>query len=247
MKPGIPAVSLYGVPFSKLNFKETVDLLVQTVEAKMPAQVITANPIMVMKALEDPAYMAMMQRAEVIVPDGAGVVWATGYIGKPVAEKVAGIELMHELFRIGEERGWRVYLLGTAPDTIRIAVEKLRERYPKLILAGYRDGYFKADQDQEVLSEIQQTAPDLLFVGRGADTQEPWIDRYKEELGVPLVMGVGGSLDILAGKLKRAPKWMIKLRLEWFYRLAKEPTRYKRMLVLPKFALKVMRDREKLQ
>ncbi|MEO3947252.1 WecB/TagA/CpsF family glycosyltransferase [Gorillibacterium sp. CAU 1737] len=247
MRPDIPSVSLYGVPFSKLNFSQTVDRLVRFVEEKEPTQVVTANPIMLMAALDDPAYMDMMLRADIIVPDGAGVVWATKYIGKPVAEKVAGIELMHELIRIGEQRGWKVYLLGTAPDTIEVAAAKLKERYPKAILAGYRDGYFKSDQDRKVIEEIRQAAPDLLFVGRGADTQEPWIDRYKEALGVPLVMGVGGSLDILAGKLKRAPGWMIKLRLEWFYRLAKEPTRFKRMLVLPKFAMKVMRDKENLK
>jgi len=247
MRPGIPAVTLYGIPFCKLGFRDTVDVLVQAVEAKAPTQVITANPIMVMTALENPEYMAMLQRAELIVPDGTGVVWAAGYVGKPVAEKVAGIELMHELIRIGETRGWRVYLLGTDPETIRTAAAKLQERYPKVVLAGYRDGYFRSDQDQAVIEEIRRAAPDLLFVGRGADTQEPWIDRYKAELGVPLIMGVGGSLDILAGRLKRAPQWMIRLRLEWFYRLVKEPTRYKRMLVLPKFAIKVMKEKDKLK
>ncbi|WP_438435075.1 WecB/TagA/CpsF family glycosyltransferase [Gorillibacterium sp. sgz500922] len=247
MRPGIPAVSLYGIPFCKLGFADTVQVLVEAVESRTPTQVITANPIMVMEGLENPAYLAMLQRAEIIVPDGAGVVWATGYIGKPVAEKVAGIELMHELIRIGETRGWRVYLLGTDPATIRQAAAELQERYPQATLAGYRDGYFRSDQDADVIEEIRRAAPDLLFVGRGSDTQEPWIDRYKEQLGVPLIMGVGGSLDILAGKLKRAPGWMIKLRLEWFYRLVKEPTRYKRMLVLPKFALKVMKERDKLK
>ncbi|CAK4835251.1 unnamed protein product [Aphanomyces euteiches] len=227
--------------------QQTVESLVQAIEQRQITQVITANPIMIMTALEQPKYMAMMQRAELIVPDGAGLVWAASYVGKPVAEKVAGIDLMHELLALGEVRGWRIFLLGTSPDIIQVTAGKLRERYPKLQLVGVRDGYFQENEDESVIRQIRETAPDILLVGRSADKQEPWIDRYKEQLGVPVVMGIGGSFDVLSGKLKRAPKLFIRLRLEWFYRLLQEPWRYKRMLLLPKFVVKVIRDKGKLR
>lgn len=243
----IPKVSIFGVPFSQLNFQDTVKLLTEAVRTRKPTHVITANPIMVMEAQGKPDYLDMMKRAELIVPDGAGIVWAAGYIGNPVAEKVAGIELLNELFRLGEEKGWKVFLLGASEEVIQEAANRLKGNYPKIQLVGVRNGFFKSDQDEEVIREILAAEPDLLFVGRGADTQEPWIDQYKSRMKVPVMMGVGGSFDIVAGKLKRAPKLFIKLRLEWFYRLLQEPWRYKRMLVLPKFMLKVVREKENVQ
>lgn len=243
----IPKVSIFGVPISKLGMSETVQMLAEAVESGRPHQIITANPIMVMMALEQPSYMAMMKRAEIIVPDGAGVVWASGYVGNPVKEKVAGIELVHELAKMAEHTGWRMYLVGASGEVVAAAAEKLKEKYPRLQLVGYRDGFFGENQDRDVIREIREAKPDILLVGRSADKQEPWIDRYKEELNVPIIMGVGGSFDVISGKLKRAPNFWIKLRLEWFYRLMQEPWRYKRMLVLPKFAWKVIREKENVQ
>jgi len=242
----IPTVSIYGIPVSKMNMQQTVEHLTRVVESRTPSQVITANPIMVMAALENPEYMDMMKKAELIVPDGTGLVWAAQYVGTPVAERVPGIDLMHQLFRVGERKGWKVYLLGAAPEVVQTAAKRIRELYPRLEIAGVRDGYFREEQDEEVVREVSQSGADILLVARSADKQEPWIGKYKSRLGVPVMMGVGGSFDILAGKLRRAPVLFQKLRLEWFYRLLQEPSRYKRMLVLPKFAWKVIREKEKV-
>jgi len=242
----VPKVRIYGVPISKLDMKQTVAYLSDVIERRQPHQIITANPIMVMAALEDPVYMRIMQSAELVVPDGTGVVWAANYVGDPVAERVPGYDLLQELMKAGERKGWKVYLLGASPEVIQAAADRLKASYPGIQLVGVRDGYFKEAQDEEVIEDIVKAAPDLLFVGRSVATQEPWIDKYKEQLGIPVMMGVGGSFDVLSGKLKRAPKLFQKLRLEWFYRLLQEPWRYKRMLVLPKFALKVMRDKAKV-
>ncbi|UJF33253.1 WecB/TagA/CpsF family glycosyltransferase [Paenibacillus hexagrammi] len=242
----IPKIRIYGVPISKMDMKQTVAYLTQAIEQKIPHQIITANPIMVMAALEDPAYMSMMKQAELIVPDGAGVVWAAGYVGEHVAERVAGYDLLHQLMKVGEPKGWKVYLLGASREVIEAAADRLRALYPGIQLVGVRDGYFNNQQDEEVLREIEQAAPDLLFVGRSAANQEPWIAKYKNRLEIPVMMGVGGSFDVLSGKLKRAPILFQKLRLEWFYRLLQEPWRYKRMLILPKFAVKVIREKEKV-
>ncbi|MGG1519813.1 WecB/TagA/CpsF family glycosyltransferase [Paenibacillus oryzisoli] len=239
-----PKVRIYGVPFSKMSMRQTVEYLTRAIESRKPHQVVTANPIMVMAALDDPAYLRMMQGADLIVPDGTGVVWAANYVGQPVAERVPGYDLIHELMKTGGPKGWKVFLLGASPEVIEAAADRIRTLYPDVKLVGVRDGYFKDPQDEEVIAQIRAAGPDILLVGRAASNQEPWIAKYKEKLGVPVMMGVGGSFDVLSGKLKRAPIVFQKLRLEWFYRLLQEPWRYKRMLLLPKFAVKVMRDKD---
>ncbi|MFB9327028.1 WecB/TagA/CpsF family glycosyltransferase [Paenibacillus aurantiacus] len=224
--------------------RETVNHLTARIEQRMPTHVVTGNPIMVMAALESPVFDQALRSAELVVPDGTGVVWAASHVGQPVAERVAGYDLMHELFRIGQQRGWRVYLLGSTQDVIETCAKRISEQYPGLVIAGYRNGFFGSEQDAEVISEIREAQADLLFVARSVNTQEPWISANKAELGIPVMMGVGGSFDVIAGVVKRAPKLFQRLRLEWFYRLLKQPSRFGRMLVLPKFALKVMRDKE---
>ncbi len=246
IKEGIPTVSVFGVPVCKWGMTDTVAHLTDAVADKVPHHVITANPIMMMAAIENPDYKAMMQTAELIVADGTGLVWAAQKGGDPVAERVPGYELLHELMKQGERRGWKVYLLGSAPDVVKETARRLALQYPGVTIAGYRDGYFGPDQDQEVIDEIVKAAPDLLFVARGADTQEPWIAKYKDVLRVPVMMGVGGSFDVISGRTKRAPMAFRKLRLEWMYRLLKEPTRFRRMLALPKFAVRVLREKENL-
>ncbi|MCD1260864.1 WecB/TagA/CpsF family glycosyltransferase [Paenibacillus athensensis] len=243
-KQDVPTVPIFGVPVSRMDMRHTLDYLAEAIRRKQPHQVITANPIMIMAALDDPAYLTMMKQAELVVPDGAGVVWAAGYVGQPVAERVAGYDLLHELMKLGQTAGWRVYLLGAAPDVIQAAAQRLKTLYPSLELVGVRDGYFSEAEDAEVIRDITDKAPDILLIGRSAASQEPWIAKYKNQLRVPIMMGVGGSFDVLSGKLKRAPVLFQKLRLEWFYRLLQEPWRYKRMLVLPKFAVKVIREKE---
>ncbi len=239
-------VTIFGIPFSKGGMQGTVQYLTDVISARKPHQVITANPIMVMAALEDPAYKQMMQQAELIVPDGSGVVWASRVGGDPVAERVAGYDLLHELMKQGERHCWKVYLLGASPEVVQETAKRLKAQYPRTEIVGYRDGYFGLEQDDEVIEEIRRTSPDLLFVARGADTQEPWIAKYKHRLAVPVMMGVGGSFDVISGRTKRAPKVFQKLRLEWLYRLLKEPTRFRRMLALPKFVVRVLWERGNL-
>ncbi len=245
--PNVSTVEIFGVPFSKLGMTDTVDLCTRIVKEGRPCQIITGNPIMLMAALENPAYMEVMKRAELIVPDGTGIVWAAGKIGNPVAERVPGFDLMHRLFERSVEKGWRVFLLGSSKEVIQAARDTLVKSYPALQIAVIHDCFFGSDGDVQVIETIRKANPQLLFVGRSAVTQEPWIDKFKQELGVPLMMGVGGSFDVISGKIKRAPSILQQMRLEWFYRLLQEPWRYKRMLALPKFVVRVMRERDKLQ
>ncbi|OAB42916.1 WecB/TagA/CpsF family glycosyltransferase [Paenibacillus glacialis] len=240
----VPTVPIFGIEVCKWGMSDTVQYLTEVITSRTPHQVITANPIMVMAAIKDPEYRSVMEQAELIVPDGTGVVWAANVGGQPVAERVAGFDLLHELMGAGESDHWRVYLLGSTSEVIQETASRLQLQYPGIIIAGYRDGFFGPKEDDSVIKEIKDTNPDILLVARGADTQEPWIFRYKEQLSVPIMMGVGGSFDIISGKTKRAPKLFQKLRSEWLYRLLSEPTRYRRMLALPQFVVKVLRDKE---
>ncbi|MFX3634458.1 MAG: WecB/TagA/CpsF family glycosyltransferase [Candidatus Pristimantibacillus sp.] len=227
-----------------MSMDETVTYLTESIEQRRQMHVITANPIMIMSAVNSKDYYKMMKKADLIVPDGAGVVWAANYVGQPVTERVAGFDLMHRLMREGEKRKWKAYLLGTSQEVIEAAADKLQLQYPQVRIVGFRNGFFGPDQDAEIVEAIRKLAPDLLFVARGAETQEPWIVKNRKQLDVPLIMGIGGSFDIIAGRLKRAPVLFQRLRLEWFYRLLQEPKRLPRMLVLPKFVVRVIRDKE---
>ncbi|WEK53936.1 MAG: WecB/TagA/CpsF family glycosyltransferase [Candidatus Cohnella colombiensis] len=241
-----PTVSLYGVPFSKMDMQETVAYLTNAIEERRPHRVITGNPIMLMVGLDNPGFHRALATADLVVPDGAGVVWAARHVKQPVKERVAGFDLMHELLSEGDKRGWSVYLLGTSADTLNAASANLQKKFPGVRFVGQRDGYFTDQEDGAVIASIREANPDMLFVARATMNQEPWIEKYHHELGVPVVMGVGGSFDVVAGKLKRAPAIFRKLHLEWFYRLLQEPSRFPRMLVLPKFALKVIKDGDKV-
>lgn len=243
----VPVTSIFGVNVSKLDMKGTVAVLERAVASKKPHQVITANPIMIMAALESEENMRAMREAELIVPDGAGVVWAAEEFGDPVAERVAGFDLLHELMKRGEELGWTAYLLGAAEEVVQEAAGRLQKQYPKVRIVGVRNGYFGAAENAGVIESIRQAQPDLLFVARDAKTQEPWIARHKHELGASVIMGVGGSFDVISGKTKRAPIFMQKLRLEWFYRLAKEPSRLPRMMALPQFMRKVKKAKKSMK
>jgi len=241
-----PGIRLFDIPVSSMTLQETASYIEQLIESRQPHQIVTVNPIMIMEGLRNPEFLRILKEADLLVPDGTGVVWAASYANKPVAERVPGIDLMHELLARGERKGYKVFLLGADRDTIVLAAAKLRERYPGLDLVGYRDGYFNAEQDDAVIEQIREASPDFLFVGRSMMTQEPWIARYKDRLQVPVMMGVGGSFDVISGKLKRAPAYMQKLRLEWLYRLLQEPKRIGRMMALPRFVWTVMQHRRSL-
>lgn len=243
MSESIPTVPIFGIPFSKLSMDETVSYLTEAIEEGRLTHVITANPIMVMAALDNPEFARVMKKADIIVPDGAGVVWAAKVGGDPVAERVTGFDLMHRLLEQGEKRRWRAYLLGTTQEIIEAAAEKLQLQYPQVRIVGVRNGFFGPDEDEAIVEEIRELKPHLLFVARGME-KEAWNAEFKERLGVPFIMGVGGSFDVVSGKLKRAPVPFQKLKLEWLYRLLQEPSRYKRMLALPKFVVKVLRNKE---
>lgn len=241
------SVQLFGIQLSRRTMDETVALLMQAIQQRRTTHVITANPIMLMTGFEDLSFYSMLQQADLVVPDGDGIVWAAAHLKKPVAERVAGYDLVQRLFHVGSSRAWRVYLLGSTREVIETAAERVKSKYPGLQIVGTHHGYFQSSEDQRILQEIKESAADLLLVGRSTYTQDPWIAQYKHMLNVPVMIGVGGSFDVMAGKLKRAPIWMQRYKLEWLYRLIQEPKRFRRMLVLPKFVFHVLINGENVR
>jgi len=234
--------NILGVTFSAQSFRETVADLTQRIHSGQCTHVVTANPEIVMIARENRSFQNVLKQAYV-VPDGIGIVYAAKWTGQPITERVTGIELLEALMQQADQHHWNVYLLGAAPDVNRLAAEKLAQRYPGARVVGYRDGFFRKEEEEQIVQEIVERKPHLLFVAMGAPRQDEWIASRRAELQVPLMMGVGGSFDVIAGKVKRAPAVWQKLHLEWLYRLLSQPSRWKRQLAIPRFVWTVLSEK----
>lgn len=230
-----------GVLFDNVTMEEALSRAISLLPEKRGAYVVTPNSEIVYEAMADEGLRALLNAADLVLPDGAGVVLGSKILKTPLKEKVAGVDFADRLLGHLAETGGSVYLLGGKPGIAELAGQKMKEKHPDLIICGMADGYFK--DEGPVVAAIQQAAPDVLFVCLGAPKQEKFMARHQRDLPVGLMAGLGGSLDAFAGTVKRAPRWMIRLNLEWFYRLLKEPWRFKRMLRLPKFLWAVLRRR----
>jgi len=235
--------NILGCGVDLVSMDQAVAIIEKMVESGQPHQVITLNAEIIYQALQDDELQDLINQADLVTPDGIGVVWAAARLGYQPAGRVTGIDLLEKLGARAAQLGWKVYLLGSAPGVAEQAGRNLQERYPGLQVAGSHHGYFKPEEVDSILTEIKRLAPDLLCVALGAPGQEIWINHYMDQLGVPVCIGVGGSLDVIGGFKERAPRIFIKLNLEWFYRLVAEPSRFKRQMVLPRFAAQVMRQK----
>ncbi len=208
-----------------------------------PLLVIAINPEKVMKAQRDAELRAFIEQAGLRIADGAGIVLASRLRGGRVRTRVTGVDLMLLLVEEAAARGWRVFLLGARPDVNADAAQELKRRFPALVIAGRRDGYFGAQEAESLAAEIAAAAADILFVALGSPAQERFLLRFGERTGTKVRMGVGGSFDVLAGRVPRAPAAMRRAGLEWLYRLYREPRRLRRMLVLPVFLVRAFLQR----
>lgn len=232
-------VDILGVRIDRESMQETVTKIKKVVENHQVIQVITANPELIYATGKDARLKQLINSAQIVTPDGVGVVWAAKHLGYPVAERVTGIDLVEALFPVAAEKGWRVFLLGSKPGVAELAAQKVEAKHPGFVWQA-EHGYFSREEEPALLEKIHEFKPDLLLVGLGAPQQEFWIFSHLD-LGT-VTIGVGGSFDALAGLNKRAPQWIQDLRLEWLYRLVRQPQRLRRQLVLPRFALKVIRS-----
>lgn len=234
-------VKILGVPVHPLTMNESVAILEEKLQKKEQAFVVTANAEIIMMCQQDKEYNNIVsEQADLVLPDGAGAVWAGRYLGNEVPERVAGFDLYNQLLKLSADKGYKAYFFGGAPGVAEAAKNKAEELYPGVQIVGCRNGYFNETEEEAIIREINDAAPDMLFVALGAPKQEKWLVKYRNQLKPRVLMGIGGSFDVLAGKMERAPKWMQEASLEWAFRLYKQPSRFMRMLALPKFVLKVI-------
>lgn len=241
----MPAVTdrryVLELPVDPLPMAQALARVEQAILERAPLQIVTLNAEMSMQAIENPALGAVIKHCGLVVPDGSGVVWALKRQGVDTP-KVAGVDLVRGMAEQAAQKGHKLFLLGAKPGVAAEAAQALQASYPGLTIAGVRDGYFKAEDEPALFDEIRAANPDILLVALGVPRQELWIAEHQKALGVPVAMGVGGSFDVFAGRVQRAPEAFQKLHLEWLYRLIQEPWRFQRMQsTLPRFVGEVLK------
>lgn len=226
-------IDVMGVQFDNVTMEQALDRAEILIKAKASAYCVTPNGEIVWEAMHDGAFLDILNRADLVLPDGAGVIMGSRILERPLQEKVAGIAFAEALVQRMAAKGGRLYLLGGKPGIAEKAAERLTAKYPGLSICGMADGYFQ--DEAAVVERIRKAGPDVVFVCLGAPKQERFMAAYRQEIPCGLMIGLGGSLDGFAGVVKRAPQWMIRCNLEWLYRLLKDPSRLGRMMRLPKF------------
>lgn len=235
-------LDVMGLQFDNVTMAEALARAENLLDGDKAAYVVTPNAEIAYEALRDETLRNLLNGADLMLPDGAGVVMGSKLLGTPLKQKVAGVDFAANLLSLLEKRGESLYLLGSKPGVAEQAAEKMKTLAPGLQIAGMADGYFK--DEAPVVEAINASGAVALLVCLGAPKQEHFMVNHQSELRtVRLMAGLGGSLDAFAGTVKRAPRWMIRLNLEWLYRLIKEPKRFKRMLRLPKYLFAVVKKR----
>lgn len=222
-------------------FSASKNVLIDLIKTSNKINIISGNPEVLNAGLNNKELLDSFNAEEaVIIPDGIGTIISAKLLRCPVKEKIAGIEVMEEIIKYSCENSLPIYLLGTKQEVLEECVAKIKEKYQGLNICGFHNGFFDLDNCEDIIEDINNKKPYAIFVAMGCPRQELFIAKYMNTLDCKVFMGVGGSFDIFAGKLKRAPRWMIKLGLEWLYRVIKEPFRIKRLYVIPQFILKAV-------
>ena len=233
-------VNILGVLVDKVNIEEAVEKIFTMLSEKRPHAVFTPNSEIIMTAYKDEEFREILNNADMLTADGIGVVYASKILNNPIEERAAGFDIACGVIDRIAESGHGLYLFGGKPGVAEIAKENLEKKYPFIRVLGTHDGYFDEAKVPEIIEDINNSGADILFVCLGAPAQEKWIHNNMHKLNVRVCMGVGGSIDVLAGVAERAPQKWCDMGLEWLYRLLKQPKRFFRMLALPKFALTVL-------
>jgi N-acetylglucosaminyldiphosphoundecaprenol N-acetyl-beta-D-mannosaminyltransferase len=239
--PQPPHITLLNGRIDRITLADALGWAKYFLQQGSSHQVITANPLMLLAAQKDVELLNILNNADLVVPESSGIFWASQQVGTPLDVFVPGIDLFQEMCRLACAQQRSVFLLGAKSGVAEKAAAALVSRIPGLKIAGTHHGYFSTPEEETaVLASIREAAPGFLFVGLSVPGQEKWIHQHREALNVPVIMGVGGSFDVLSGRLRRAPQWMRDLGMEWLYRLIQEPWRWKRMIHLPVFVWKIL-------
>ena len=220
-----PRADVLGCSIDRLDMEATLDAVESIIASRQFTQHMAINAAKLVTMQRDPKLTRIIEECGLVNADGQAIVWASRMLGDPLPERVAGIDLMHALLGLAERKGYRVYFLGARKEVLETALERIRELHPALAIAGARDGYFSTEEEPEVCAEIARSRADILFVAMSSPRKEYFVGEHGESLGAPFVMGVGGSIDVVAGITRRAPVLMQRMGLEWLYRLLQEPRR----------------------
>jgi len=229
------SIELAGVKVDNVTLAESLGRLEEFLSEKTPHLIATPNPEMIVASQEDEELFNILNNAHLRLPDGISMVVVSRILRTPLRERVTGIDFLLAAAERAAQKGWRIYLLGSAPGIAEKAARNLVSQYSGLKIIGTHNGFFMPSEDPQVIEQIKKAQPDILFAGLGAGRQEKWLAAHLNELNVPVSVGVGGSFDVIAGKKQRAPGWVQALYIEWLYRLITEPQRWQRQLALPKF------------
>lgn len=233
-------IDILGIPVDAVDYEEAMAIFDGFMKGSRFHFIVTPNSEIIVNATKDPELKKIIEAADLVIPDGIGLVYASKILGVPLHERVTGIDFLGKILAYLEKSGQAIFFLGSKPGIAELAAKRMQGQYPALRVAGVQDGYFKKDQEQSVVERINNSGADFLCVALGSPKQEEFIYRYRLQLNMKAAIGVGGSLDIWAGVLKRAPEFYRKNGLEWLYRFLQQPSRYKRMAALPLFMLKVL-------
>ncbi len=237
-------INLMGCAVDNLNMEETLGVVDGFIRSGRPHQHVVVNVDKIVKASRDPALRQIINDCDLINADGMPVVWASRLLGKPLKERVTGVDLFEALMARAADKGWRVFLLGAREEVVGGVARLYPARYPGLTLAGYRNGYWKPEEEAQVVAQIAAARPDILFVAISSPKKEAFLARYQAAMKVPFAMGVGGTFDVAVGLVKRAPVWMQNAGLEWFYRFLQEPRRMFRRYFIDDMAFVALFARE---
>ncbi len=241
-----PLVRILGAPVHAVTMADTLALVERFLTGSRLHQIATVNPEFVMAAQEDAEFRRVLETADLCIPDGVGLLWAARRQGRPLPERVAGSDLVYEIARLAAAKGWRLFLLGAAAGVAEEAGAILQARYPGLAIAGTYAGSPDPAENEAIVGHINEAQAQIVYVAYGAPRQDKWIARNRTALpDVRLAMGVGGSLDFITGRAKRPPRWAQRAGVEWLVRLIQEPWRWRRMLALPRFAVKVLTNHDR--
>jgi len=231
MSPGL-RIKILQTPIDALTMEETLEIIDRAIVDRRLVRHACVNAAVLVAMLKDPQLQKSVVSCDIINADGKSVVWASWFLGKPLPERVAGPDLMHEVVKLAFHKGYRIFLLGAREEVVNKVASEYSSRFSDKIIAGYHHGYFGQDDEEDIVNQIAASQAQILFVAMTSPKKELFLEKYEKQLNVPFIMGVGGSFDIVAGIIKRAPMWMQKSGLEWLYRLLQEPRRmWKRYLV----------------
>ncbi len=245
----IKQADILGIKVAALTMEQAIKKVEEFIETfprdRHPHLIATANAEMLMRSTKDELLHKILNEADLVVPDGAGTVWAGNYLGMTMPERVAGFDLVQNLLCLAPQRKWRIFFFGSALGVAEKAAQKACHDYPGVCIVGTRNGFFTEADNEQIVAEIKEARPDILLVALGVPKQEKWLYKFLPQLDCPVSIGVGGTFDVMAGVMKRAPMWMQRAKLEWLFRGMMQPKRAGRLMALPKFVFAVRAWRQK--